>query len=529
MDHPPAAFRGSGSRFRSAGLGRLLLTGALVNAALSATARWVADRLGGDQEAGSQQQARCWPRSRRAASWAALLLGAQTSGAQTSGARGSAPGRLPRLPAAQSAAWLCSPRPGSTRRCSPWPPRWPGCSWGRCWPPCSAGRRHEAPRGSGTGDAGHAGGVHERRSGWPAPRRPARCSAVGGVSYGRGRRDPARPGPAPWPAALALGAALGAAVSAAVGGARTFTGRAPGPLGRHEPAEEVRRELVDNPGTCSTRRTARPGVPGRRRRSADPPWFPAHPLPGLGARPGPPRRPGHPVAIGADRSGAHRRGGRAGAPWGKPGVAWWVWSATLPPDTEAALRAASSSRSTRCRSWPASWTATAGGWPGPGDVGVELVEPTSARSGPRRWMTVRGWGRKEPTAAMLTREYAEAVTDLAAWSSLQAGAGLGGGASPPRSAGARCAGRWLTYGARSPSGGTVGAAPTGPYWPSGCGWPAPTAPRWPWWKGRAERRRARSCPGPGYRRLQRGALLLAAAWPSGIPREVRCLISSDGR
>ena len=26
--------------------------------------------------------------------------------------------------------------------------------------------------------------------------------------------------------------------------------------------------------------------------------------------------------------------------WGKPGVAWWVSSATLPPDTEAALRAA---------------------------------------------------------------------------------------------------------------------------------------------------------------------------------------------
>ena len=26
--------------------------------------------------------------------------------------------------------------------------------------------------------------------------------------------------------------------------------------------------------------------------------------------------------------------------WGRPGVAWWVSSATLPPDTEAALRAA---------------------------------------------------------------------------------------------------------------------------------------------------------------------------------------------
>ena len=40
--------------------------------------------------------------------------------------------------------------------------------------------------------------------------------------------------------------------------------------------------------------------------------------------------------------------------WGLPGVAWWVSSATLPPDTEATLRAGAASRSTRCRSWPVS-------------------------------------------------------------------------------------------------------------------------------------------------------------------------------
>ena len=40
--------------------------------------------------------------------------------------------------------------------------------------------------------------------------------------------------------------------------------------------------------------------------------------------------------------------------WGLRGVAWWVSSATRPPDTEKTLRARAASRSTRCRSWPAS-------------------------------------------------------------------------------------------------------------------------------------------------------------------------------
>jgi hypothetical protein len=68
--------------------------------------------------------------------------------------------------------------------------------------------------------------------------------------------------------ALAAGAAVGAAVSAGVGGARTLAGHAPGPFGRNEPSEEVRRELVDT--AARARRGGRqPMVPGRRRRSAD--------------------------------------------------------------------------------------------------------------------------------------------------------------------------------------------------------------------------------------------------------------------
>jgi GNAT superfamily N-acetyltransferase len=34
-------------------------------------------------------------------------------------------------------------------------------------------------------------------------------------------------------------------------------------------------------------------------------------------------------------------------------------------------------------------------------------------------VAVRGWGRKEPTEVALAREYAEAVRDLAAWSSFR--------------------------------------------------------------------------------------------------------------
>ena len=52
--------------------------------------------------------------------------------------------------------------------------------------------------------------------------------------------------------------------------------------------------------------------------------------------------------------------------WGRPGVAWWVSSETRPPDTETALRAAGGKQSTRCRSWPASWTETTPAWPSPG-------------------------------------------------------------------------------------------------------------------------------------------------------------------
>ena len=104
--------------------------------------------------------------------------------------------------------------------------------------------------------------------------------------------------------------------------------------------------------------------------------------------------------------------------WGKPGVAWWVSSATLPPDTEAALRAAGGKQIDAVQILARELNGDDVGWPGPGDVSVELVaDERTFRAA--SMVVVRGWGRKEPSRAVLAREYAEAVTDLAAWSSFR--------------------------------------------------------------------------------------------------------------
>ena len=104
--------------------------------------------------------------------------------------------------------------------------------------------------------------------------------------------------------------------------------------------------------------------------------------------------------------------------WGRPGVAWWVSSATLPPDTEAALRAAGGKRIDAVQILARELNGDDAGPAGPGDVSVELVadERTFLAAS---MVTVSGWGRKEPTGAALAREYAEAVSDLAAWSSFR--------------------------------------------------------------------------------------------------------------
>ena len=167
--------------------------------------------------------------------------------------------------------------------------------------------------------------------------------------------------------------------------------------------------------------------------------------------------------------------------WGLPGVAWWVSSATLPPDTEATLRTRGGKQIDAVRIL-ARELDDLPDLAVPADVRVELVADELAFRA-ASMITVRGWGRKEPTGAALAREYAAAIRDLqpgpasASWPRCRA--------SQPRAAGARCAATWLmrkwrSCGVRSPCGSTGGAAATGRCWPNGCGWPASTARRWPW-------------------------------------------------
>ena len=104
--------------------------------------------------------------------------------------------------------------------------------------------------------------------------------------------------------------------------------------------------------------------------------------------------------------------------WGRPGVAWWVSSATLPPDTEAALRAAGGKQIDTVQILARELNGDDAGPPVPGEVSVELVAGERAFRA-ASMVTVRGWGRKEPAGAALAREYAEAVRDLAAWSSFR--------------------------------------------------------------------------------------------------------------
>jgi len=226
--HPPQ--RRSRPRFplRSAGLGRLLLIGALVNAALSATevaltgyvryhhALWAAGPLLAGVSAGSIL--------------GSLLLGAQTSGAQTSGAQTSgartSPGRLPRLLAcyagslaALTAAGLCPPLLAVAAPLA-------GLFLGPVLATLFRGAAAAAPSGSGTETQAWLNSI--MNGGAAAGAAAAGALLSGPVLGGAGANRPVLA------LALACALALGAAVSAAVGGARTLAGHAPGPFGRNE-------------------------------------------------------------------------------------------------------------------------------------------------------------------------------------------------------------------------------------------------------------------------------------------------------
>ena len=259
-DHPPE--RRSRLRFplRSARLGRLLLTGALANAALSATevaltgyvrhhhAFWAAGPLLAEVSAGSIL--------------GSLLLGAHTSAAHTSGAHTSgartSPSHLPHLPrllacyagglAVLTAAGLDAPLLAVAAPLA-------GLFLGPVLATLFGGAAAAAPGGSGTETQAWLNSI---MNGGAAAGAAVTAAVLSGASASR-----------PILAlALAFARALGAAVSAVAGGARTLAGHAPGPFGRNEPSEEVSRELVDTPARA--RRGGRqPVVPGRRRRGAD--------------------------------------------------------------------------------------------------------------------------------------------------------------------------------------------------------------------------------------------------------------------
>ena len=103
--------------------------------------------------------------------------------------------------------------------------------------------------------------------------------------------------------------------------------------------------------------------------------------------------------------------------WDLHGVAWWVSAATL-PDTEEALRARGGKRIDAVQILARE---LGGGPPDldvPGDVTVELVrDERTFRAA--SMVTVRGWGRSEPTDAELARDLREALRDLATWSSFR--------------------------------------------------------------------------------------------------------------
>ena len=89
-----------------------------------------------------------------------------------------------------------------------------------------------------------------------------------------------------------------------------------------------------------------------------------------------------------------------------------------PPDTETALRAAGGKQIDVVQILARELGGDDAGLAVPGDVSVELVAGERAFRAAST-VAVRGWGRKEPTGAALAREYAEAIRDLAAWSSFR--------------------------------------------------------------------------------------------------------------
>jgi len=111
--------------------------------------------------------------------------------------------------------------------------------------------------------------------------------------------------------------------------------------------------------------------------------------------------------------------------WGLPGVAWWVSSATRPTDTEAVLRARGGTQIDAVHILARELDGNLPDLAVPRDIRVELVaDERTFRAA--SMVAVRGWGRPEPSAGALAREFGQAIRDLAAWSSFRVVASAGG-------------------------------------------------------------------------------------------------------
>jgi hypothetical protein len=219
-DHPPERRSPPRLPLRSAGLGRLLLTGALVNAALSATevaltgyvryhhALWAAGPLLAEVSAGSIL--------------GSLLLGAQTSGARTS------PGRLPRLLACYAGGLAVLTAAGLYPPLLAVAAPLAGLFLGPVLATLFSGAAAAAPSGSGTETQAWLNSIMNGGAAAGAAATGALLSSP--VLGGAGASRPVLA------LALACALALGATVSAVAGGARTLAGHAPGPFGRNEPS-----------------------------------------------------------------------------------------------------------------------------------------------------------------------------------------------------------------------------------------------------------------------------------------------------
>ena len=110
--------------------------------------------------------------------------------------------------------------------------------------------------------------------------------------------------------------------------------------------------------------------------------------------------------------------------WGLHGVAWWVSSATRPPDIEKTLCARGGKQIDAVQILGRELSDGLPDLDVPAEVSVELVaDERTFRAA--SMVTVRGWGRKEPTGAVLAREFAEVIQSLETWSSFRVVAMIG--------------------------------------------------------------------------------------------------------